>query len=92
MYVSTLNVTASRLCALAMVVVLSGNIPARGSGDQTPSEPETKIVADTEEASFDLVVRDSRGRPVTNLKASDLRVLDAGTPVKLSYISPVTLR
>ena len=57
-----------------------------------PAPPDTglKIVANTEEVSLDLVVRDKKGRPVPDLKPEDLEIKDAGKPVKLSGLRLVS--
>jgi VWFA-related protein len=72
--------------ALALLL-FSANGPARG---QTPPQPQTSaakpVVSSTQEVVADLVVRDKKGRPVTNLKPGDIEVLDGNSPVHLSEL------
>jgi len=59
---------------------------------QAPPLPDTglKIVATTEEVSLDLVVRDKKGRPVTDLKPEDIEIRDDGQLAKLSTLRMVS--
>ena len=57
-----------------------------------PPPPDTglKIVATTEEVSLDIVVRDKKGHPITDLKPEDILITDDGKPVKLSGLHMVS--
>ena len=56
-------------------------------GAQEPSPPPDAAGAQT---LLDVVARDKKGRPVRDLKASDLQILDDGTPAKITGLRLVT--
>lgn len=49
-----------------------------------------EIPAGPDELSFDVVVRDKKGKPVQNLEPGDLKVWDNGAPVKLTRLDFVS--
>lgn len=51
---------------------------------QTLSAPAPIVKSSAEEVLLDVVVRDKKGREVTNLKAEDFQVLDNGEPKKIT--------
>jgi hypothetical protein len=57
------------------------------SGDGTPTN---EVHANPDEVLIDLVVRDKRNKPVTNLSPADIKVSDAGNPVQLADLHLVT--
>lgn len=59
-----------------------------GSAQPQPSAPTISTAAD--EVSLDLVVRTKRGKPILDVKPSDLAVTDNGAPVTLSDLHLVT--
>lgn len=73
------------MCALAIAAGLCG-----GQEQAPPYESHSVIVADTEEVSLDLVIRDKKGRAVRDLKPSDLKILDGGSPVRVSDLRMVS--
>jgi VWFA-related protein len=72
------------LCVLLIIACV-----ARPRQSPQP-KPNPVIVADTEEVSLDLAVRDKRGRLVKDLKPEDLKISDAGATVKISSLRLVT--
>jgi VWFA-related protein len=63
-----------------MAAVLSFPLSA-----QEPAPPQTPTVrSNVDEVLLDLIVRDKKGKPVTNLKPEDLNVLDNGTKQTLT--------
>jgi VWFA-related protein len=57
--------------------------PALVSQEAHPPQ-STTIQSKTEEVLLDVIVRDKKGHPVTDLRAEDFQVLDNGTPKKIS--------
>ena len=51
-----------------------------------PSGEATTIVADVEEVTLDLVVRDKKNKSVLDLKPDDLTIADNGDRVKLTNL------
>jgi hypothetical protein len=52
--------------------------------------PSNEVHANPDEVLIDLVVRDKRNKPVTNLSPADIKVSDAGNPVQLADLHLVT--
>jgi len=73
------------LCSRAWFILagLVWIVPALVSQEAHPAQ-STTIQSKTEEVLLDVVVRDKKGHPVTDLKAEDFQVLDNGTPKKIS--------
>ena len=67
----------------AQTIAASGPLP----GVDTPA---TEVHANPDEVLIDLVVRDKKNKPVTNLSSADIRVSDAGNPVQLADLHLVT--
>ncbi len=61
-----------------------GCCPHGISRGQTTQPEVPTITSETSEVSLDIVVRDRKGRAITDLKSDDLVVTDAGSVVKLS--------
>ncbi len=63
---------------------------------QTPPRPatanpqSTSVLTTAEEISLDLIVRDKKGRRVSDLKPSDIQITDDGSPVKVSDLRLVS--
>ncbi|HXK07281.1 MAG TPA: VWA domain-containing protein [Verrucomicrobiae bacterium] len=69
-----------RLTPLAMAALLPWPLPA-----QQPANPQAPAFRTTaEEVLLDLIVRDKKGKPVTDLKPSDLNVFDSGAKQTLT--------
>jgi VWFA-related protein len=70
--------------ALPLMCLLGGGwIVARLSHAQEPSPSNTTIHSSVEEVVLDLLVRDAKGKPVKNLEAADLTILEDGVPQKI---------
>ena len=67
--------------ALTLAVALLG-APLRGQ------EPVTLPPADSTAVLVDVVVRDGKGRPITDLVAGDFEVLEDGTPQVVAQFAP----
>ncbi|HEX3685882.1 MAG TPA: VWA domain-containing protein [Bryobacteraceae bacterium] len=80
-----LRFTRALLCLLLGVVSV-----CLGQQKAPPDQANSVIVADTEEVSLDVVVRDKKGRTVKDLKPADLKILDAGSPVAISDLRLIT--
>ncbi len=83
------------LCAFAGVCALLA--PSCQAQTIAPSGPSagtdataTEVHSNPDEVLIDLVVRDKRNKPVTNLSAADIKVSDAGNPVQLADLHLVT--
>ena len=75
---------------LCLLLSVAGLCRAQEKSAPPPLQSNSIIVADTEEVSLDLVVRDKKGRAVKDLKPADLKILDAGSPVTISDLRVVT--
>uniref|UniRef100_Q021C6 VWA domain-containing protein n=1 Tax=Solibacter usitatus (strain Ellin6076) TaxID=234267 RepID=Q021C6_SOLUE len=71
-------------CALLAAAVL---VPPRAPGQQ-PGVPTVKTTVD--EVLLDLIVRDKKGKPVTDLRPSDITVVDNGAKQTLTSFRLVT--
>jgi VWFA-related protein len=58
--------------------------PAQSQPAEPPSAGTPSFSVNTDEVSLDLVVRTKGGKPILDLKPSDVAVTDNGVPVKLS--------
>jgi VWFA-related protein len=86
-----LDLTGNVRFARALLCLLLGLIGVYGRQEKAPpDQANSVIVADTEEVSLDVVVRDKKGRTVKDLKPADLKILDAGSPVAISDLRLVT--
>lgn len=66
---------------------------AQSSGGQTSNSAnaqQVNLYVNTKEVSFDLVVRDKKGRPVLDLTPGEIAVTDDGAPVTLENLQAVT--
>jgi len=71
-----------KLCVLVCALVVAAALaPLPASGQQTPA-PTVKTTVD--EVLLDLIVRDKKGKPVTDLKPEDLTVADNGAKQTLT--------
>lgn len=67
------------------VIAASGALPARGQQTAPASAGQTPTVKTTvDEVLLDFVVRDKKGKPITDLKPEDLSVIDNGVKQELS--------
>ena len=73
--------TMRSLVSLAMCLcALGAQEPSKTPGS---AAPQTAIRARAQEVLLDLVVRDKKGTPLTDLTANNVQVLDEGTPGKI---------
>ncbi len=64
---------------------------AAASGPSAGTDtPMTEVHANPDEVMIDMVVRDRKNRPVTNLSLADIRVSDGGNPVQLADLHLIT--
>ncbi|HET9319813.1 MAG TPA: VWA domain-containing protein [Bryobacteraceae bacterium] len=72
-----------RICSFALI---GGLLPAFAQQPATPTAPAQASTVKTtaEEVLLDVIVRDKKGKPVTDLKPDELTVLDNGVPQTLS--------
>ena len=56
----------------------------------TPQDQEDVVRVRSNEVRLDVVVKDKKGRPIRDLKASDFEVLEDGTPQKVESFRFVT--
>ena len=75
------------LFALLSVLLL---IPVAYTQTTSASEELPTMFSNTNEVSQDLVVRDHKGKLVTDLKPEDIAITDNGSPVKISSFHLVT--
>jgi VWFA-related protein len=81
--VISLRSTPVYLLALALL-----SIPAKPQTTQTqPDQPRNRIRVQVNEVELPVTVLDDKGRFVSNLKASDFRVLDEGKPQRIEFFS-----
>jgi VWFA-related protein len=84
-----------QLCLCAGVCVLFAlHLSAQSNTASGPlpgnDAPSNEVHANPDEVLIDLVVRDKKNKPVTNLSAADIKVSDAGNPVQLADLHLVT--
>ena len=88
--------SALRTALPAFIVFCTFSVTAQTSqSTEAPAAPQAaspapSITTSVDEVGLDLVVRTKGGKPVTNLQASDLVVMDNGVPVKLTDFHLVT--
>ena len=72
-----------RICSLALIGAL---LPVFAQQPATPAAPAQASTVKTtaEEVLLDVIVRDKKGKPITDLKPDELTVLDNGVPQTLS--------
>lgn len=70
----------SAVCFWATAIVLCSAPAAGGLQSQAPASPPPTTQVRTEEVLLDVVVRDKKGRVVTDLKPEDFHILDNGEP------------
>ena len=63
---------------VAIAVIATAPLPAQQPATPTASSQTPAIKATTEEVVLDFIARDKKGKPVTDLKAEDLSVVDNG--------------
>jgi VWFA-related protein len=77
----------TRQCYSLAWLVIAGTLwttlPLRAQ-EAAPSSPTTTIQSKSEEVLLDVVVRDKKGRTVTDLKPEDFQILDNGEPKKIN--------
>lgn len=69
-----------QICAL----LLANLLPTLAQTPNAPQQPAPLLRVGTEEVLLDLVVRDKRGRPITDLQATDIEVYEDGVKQQLS--------
>ena len=72
---------ATSLAVLSTAFTVYGQTPTPAAPASTPT-----LSVNASEVSLDLVVHDDKGRPVLDLKPSDIAVSDNGTPVKITNL------
>ncbi|MCI0490045.1 MAG: hypothetical protein L0229_25920 [Blastocatellia bacterium] len=63
---------------LSIILTFALTAPALSQAQDKQQQQEDKIVLGTTEVLLDVVVRDKKGRPVKDLKASDFEVYEDG--------------
>lgn len=79
----------SRVTARLIALMLS--LPALTAAAQTPAEPKPAPFADRIDVrlvTIPVLVRDSQGRPVTDLRAEEVRIVDGKTTYSAAFASP----
>src|ERR1700722_9516222 len=76
--------------ALAMLGALVLSVFCLGQAEAPKAVATDSDVVNVNEVTLDLMVRDKKGRPVSDLKPGDIAVTDGGTPVKISNLRTVT--
>ena len=75
------SIPALLFCAAVLCIPVSA---------QTPDTAQTTIKANVDEVVLDIVVRNKKGKPITDLKADDITVTDNGEKQKLTSFRLVT--
>ena len=73
------NCLLALFSALTILPVFAQQPVGPASGPQTPT-----VKANAEEVLLDVIVRDKKGKPITDLKPEELTVSDNGFPQRLS--------
>lgn len=80
------------LVALVAVCLATHALAARAvaqAGGQDPAQPAPTFRAGTSAVVLDVVVRDKKGRPVTDLRPDEIEVVEDGKPVAVQSFSLV---
>src|SRR5260370_4359408 len=88
----------SRSCAAIAAVLMSAGLAARGgspavfgaSQADTPQRDRQSYTTTTTAILVDVVVRDRKGRPVTDLSAADFDLAEDGVPQKVDTFTRVS--
>ena len=72
------------LSSLAMCAVFLAAIPAK-SQDKKQTDVQDVIKVTSNLVSLDVIVKDKRGKPITDLKAEDFTVSENGVPQKIEF-------
>src|SRR6266481_4779809 len=84
------NMNSLTKLSLASVLLIAGALTAFSQTQSTePQEPE-KIVVERSEVVLDAVVRDKKGRPVTNLSANDFEIYEDAARQQIDSFRLVT--
>jgi VWFA-related protein len=76
--------------SLAMIFTL-GVSPALVCGQTAPAQDQEDVIrVRSNEVRLDVVVKDKKGRPIRDLKASDFEVLEDGVPQKVESFTFIT--
>jgi len=70
----------------ALLALFCAALCACGQAPKQPVSPAVDTSTDADEVSLDLVVHDTKSRPVLDLKQGEIEVTDNGSPVKLSSL------
>jgi len=74
------------LCLIVNWAVLLAALPAQSQNQkQTKGDDQDVIRVTSNLVSLDVIVKDKKGRPVTDLKAEDFRVIENGVPQKIEF-------
>lgn len=78
------------LVLLSLIIAISSPFPTYAQTPPGKEQEGDRIVVGTSEVVLDAVVKDKRGRPVRDLKASDFEVLEDGVPQQVKSFRLVT--
>src|ERR1041384_6286445 len=74
------------LCWIAASAVFLSAIPVQAQDQkQNKSDDQDVIKVTSNLVSLDVIVKDKKGRPVTDLKAEDFTVIENGVPQKITF-------
>jgi VWFA-related protein len=81
-----------RAVVVLTALMASGGIGAHGTGQSQPVRPSDRqsYSSATTAILVDVVVRDRKGRPVTDMKAAEFSLYEDGTPQKIDTFTRVT--
>jgi VWFA-related protein len=84
----------SRSCAAIAAALMTASLAVRGAQPASQADPPQKVrqsyTSTTTAILVDVVVRDRRGRPVTDLSASDFDIAEDGVPQKVDTFTRVS--
>jgi VWFA-related protein len=63
--------------------------PAQQSKPAPPQQPQPVIRIGTEEVILDMIVRDKKGRPISDLKEGDIEVYEDGVKQRITSFRPI---
>src|SRR6267142_930676 len=75
---------------IALLISISSAFPIHAQKSRGKEQEVDRIVVGTNEVVLDAVVKDKKGRPVKDLKASDFEVFEDGVPQQLKSFRLVT--
>lgn len=83
------NFMVSKSKALAAILLFAALMSASAQQQPTPARADKALNEGVTAVLVDVVVRDKRGQPVTDLSPSDFEIVEDGSPQKIGSFTPI---